>query len=120
MTNASSNRAAMMVLAYLWPLALVPFLVEKNDGDVQWHARHGIVLMGAELLLLLALSMATAAVSLATTLVAPAVVGLGCIIGLFYALIWIGIVALHAAAILRALSGSRLIVPAVSEYADRF
>ena len=45
----------MIVLAYLWPLALVPLLVEKNDPEVQWHAKHGIVLMVAELVLLFAL-----------------------------------------------------------------
>src|SRR5437016_5802174 len=46
----SANRGVMIVLAYLWPLALVPLLLEKHDADVQWHARHGLVLMAAELL----------------------------------------------------------------------
>ncbi len=39
----------MIVLAYLWPLALVPLLIERHDPDLQWHARHGLVLMIAEL-----------------------------------------------------------------------
>ena len=29
----------MIVLAYLWLLALVPLLVEKDDPEVQWHAQ---------------------------------------------------------------------------------
>ena len=37
----------MIVLSYLWPLALVPLLVEKEDAEIQWHAKHGIVLMVA-------------------------------------------------------------------------
>jgi len=41
----SPNRGVMIVLAYLWPLALVPLLLEKHDPEVQWHAKHGIVLM---------------------------------------------------------------------------
>ena len=41
----SPNRGVMIVLAYLWLLALVPLLFEKTDRQVQWHARHGIVLM---------------------------------------------------------------------------
>ena len=39
----------MIVLSYLWILALVPLLVEKDDKEVQWHAKHGIVLMVAEI-----------------------------------------------------------------------
>ena len=46
----SQNGGVMIVLAYLWPLAFVPLLLEKEDADVQWHARHGIVLMAAELI----------------------------------------------------------------------
>ena len=49
------NRGVMIVLAYLWLLALVPLLVEKQDPEVQWHAKHGLVLMIAELLLLVRL-----------------------------------------------------------------
>ena len=45
----SSNRNVMIVLSYLWLLALVPLLTEKDDKEVQWHAKHGLVLMVAEL-----------------------------------------------------------------------
>jgi hypothetical protein len=41
----SSNRTIMIVLSYLWILAIVPLLVEKEDKEVQWHAKHGIVLL---------------------------------------------------------------------------
>src|SRR6266849_1421589 len=53
-SDPSPNRGVMIVLAYLWPLALVPLLIERGDPDVQWHAKHGIVLMIAELILLIA------------------------------------------------------------------
>src|SRR3954447_13430628 len=42
----SPNRTVMLVLAYLGPLALIPYIVEKNDPEVQWHAKHGLVLTG--------------------------------------------------------------------------
>ena len=45
----SSNRNVMILLSYLWLLALVPLLTEKDDKEVQWHAKHGLVLMVAEL-----------------------------------------------------------------------
>src|SRR3982751_1289325 len=52
--DASPNRGVMIVLAYLWALAIVPLLVEKHDPEVQWHAKHGLVLMAAELTLIVA------------------------------------------------------------------
>jgi uncharacterized membrane protein len=113
MPEASSNRGAMIVLAYLWPLALVPLLVEKQDAEVQWHARHGIVLMIAELVLLFAYIMLTSVVSLATF-------GLGCVLSLFLVFGWIGILAVHIIAIVKGINGQRLIIPGVSEYANRF
>jgi hypothetical protein len=43
----SSNRSVMIVVSYLWLLALIPLIVEKNDREVQWHAKHGLVLLVA-------------------------------------------------------------------------
>jgi hypothetical protein len=103
----------MIVLAYLWPLALVPLFVEKQDAEVQWHAKHGIVLMIAELLIILAYVAFTSVVSLAT-------LGFGCVLGLLLVFGWVGILALHIIAILKGVNGGRLIIPGVSEYANRF
>ena len=103
----------MIVLAYLWPLALVPLLVEKQDAEVQWHAKHGIVLMVAELILLFAYIFITSIVSLAT-------LGLGCVLSLFLIFAWVGILAVHVVAILKGINGTRFIIPGISEYANRF
>jgi uncharacterized membrane protein len=114
MTEPAPNRAAMLVLAYLWPLALVPLLLSKDDVDVQWHAKQGLVLMGAELAVLFALS-------LIVTLVALLTWGLGLALSLLlYIPLWIGILVVHVVAILKALGGTRLEIPYVSEYAARF
>jgi uncharacterized membrane protein len=110
--EASPNRGVMIVLAYLWPLALVPLLLEKGDPDVQWHARHGLVLMAAELLALVAYAVVTSVVSLAT-------LGLGCVLSILLVFGWIGILVMHVVAILKGVSGSRLIIPGLSHYADR-
>ena len=109
----SSNRNVMIVLAYLWLLALVPLLVEKNDSEVQWHAKHGLVLMVAEVVLFFAYLIVTSLVSLATF-------GLGCVLGILFVFAPIAIFALHIAAMFKGLNGGRLIVPGVSEYASRF
>jgi len=108
----SPNRGVLIVLAYLWPLALVPLLLEKGDPEVQWHAKHGLVLMIAELIALFACLMVMSIVSLATF-------GLGCVLGVFVVFGWMAILALHVAAILKGVNGGRLLVPYVSEYANR-
>ena len=103
----------MIVLAYLWVLALIPLVVEKDDAEVQWHAKHGLVLTVAELALIFAYIVMTSIISVAT-------LGLGCVLGLLLVFAWVGILALHVAAIFKGINGGRLIVPGVSEYASRF
>jgi ABC-type nickel/cobalt efflux system permease component RcnA len=49
-STPSSNRNVMILLSYLWLLALIPLVVEKDDREVQWHAKHGLVLAVAELI----------------------------------------------------------------------
>jgi uncharacterized membrane protein len=102
----------MIVLAYLWPLALIPLLLEKQDAEVQWHAKHGLVLMIAELIAIFAYVTFTSVVSLATF-------GFGCVLGLLLVFGWVGILALHIVAILKGVNGSRLIIPGISDYANR-
>ena len=101
----------MIVLAYLWPLALLPLLLERHDAEVQWHARHGLALMAAELALLVAYLLLITVVSLRA-------LGLGIVLGVMLVFGWVGILALHVIAILKGVSGGRLRVPGISRYAD--
>ncbi len=96
----------MIVLAYLWLLALVPLLVEKDDPEVQWHAKHGLVLFGAEIAVFFALSILSALTGF-----------LGCF---FLPLVQVAILGLHIVCIAKGLQGTRFLVPNVSHYADRF
>ena len=111
--SPSPNRGAMIVLAYLWVLAFVPLMLEKDDAEVQWHAKNGIVLMAAELVGLLAFVIFMSLASIAT-------LGFGCVLGLFGVFLWVAILALHLVAIVKGLGGNRLVVPGVSVYAERF
>jgi uncharacterized membrane protein len=97
----------MLVLSYLWILALVPYLTEQQDPEVKWHARHGLVLMIAEILLSIVIFILS---------LIPAV---GCVISILWLFAWIGIVVLHILCIVKATSGQRLIIPYVSQYADQ-
>jgi hypothetical protein len=113
MADPRPNRGMMIVLAYLWPLALVPLLLDREDADVQWHARHGLVLMIAEFVVLCVYVFAASLVSLARF-------GFGCVMGLVLVFAWVGVMAIHLIAMLKGLNGGRLQVPGVTTFVDRF
>ncbi len=110
---AGDNRTIMVVLSYLGLLALIPLLVEKNDAEVQWHAKHGLVLTAAEFVLFIGLQIVTMILGAISG-------GLGCLIGILTPVLALGILVLHVVCILKGLKGERFIVPKVSEFADRF
>jgi len=112
-STTSSNRGVMIFLSYLWILALVPLLVEKEDQDVQWHAKHGIVLMVAEIAFWIVYN-------IVTYMFAAVFTPLGCVIGLMGPFIAFAFLAVHIVAIIKGLNGQRLIIPGLSEYASRF
>ena len=93
---------AWYVLAYLGIFALIPLLVEEKDEDVQWHAKHGLVLFGAELVALIALLIFTTLLNI----ILPSVMWVfSCLI---WTLVWFAVLALHVVCILKALRGERL------------
>lgn len=109
---ATDNRGLMIVLSYLWILALVPLLTEKQDQEVRWHAKHGIVLMLAECAFWVVFV-------IFTNLLAAVTLGLGCLVSAIGPLIGLALIVVHAFAIVRGLNGQRLIVPGISEFADK-
>jgi uncharacterized membrane protein len=111
-TPGSDRRALMIALAYLWPLALVPLLAARRDGEIQWHARYGLLLMAAEVAILSVLSVMSG-IALLTNF------GLGIALGMVVWLIWVATIALQLVAMLRALNGERLRLPPLSTIADR-
>ncbi len=107
--NASSNRGLMIALSYLWLLALVPLLVEKDDAEVQWHAKHGLTLLVAEVLLWLVFA------------VLSMVLGpLACALALIQMVLFLGIVVVHIICIVKGVNGERFLIPGVSQYAEKF
>jgi len=87
----SSNRNVMIVLSYLWLLALIPLVVEKEDREVQWHAKHGLVLAVAELVFWVGFQ------------IVMFMLGsfLGCLVAIFAPLIGLGFLILHVVAIIK-------------------
>ncbi len=108
--GVSNNRTVMIILAYLWLLALIPLLVEKEDREVQWHAKHGLVLLLAEIVLWVALTM----VNIVTGFF------IGCLVGVLSLGLWVAIVIVHIVCIVKGVKGERFIIPGISQYADKF
>ena len=96
----------MIVLAYLGPFALIPFLVEKDDAEVQWHSKHGLVLFGADIV-----------ISILLTIVSTATACVGCFVTLP---VWIIVAAVHITCMVKGVNGQRFLIPGLSDFADKF
>jgi len=95
----------MLVLSYLGILALIPLITEKNDREVQWHARHGLVLLVAYLILTVGL------------FIASLVIGL---VGMLQLPLWLGYIVVIILCITNAVSGKRFLIPGLSDFAQKF
>ncbi len=109
----SENRKLWIVLSYLGLLALIPLLVEKDDAEVQWHAKNGLVLTAAEFVIFVGLTIAGMVIGAMSA-------GLGCILGLAWPVVMVAVIVLHVMCIVKGLKGERLVVPGISEFADKF
>jgi len=109
----SDNRGVMIVLSYLWLLALIPLLVEKDDREVQWHAKHGLVLTVVEVAVMIALQVVIMILGAISG-------GLGCVFGLLVPLFMLAILVVHVMCIVKGINGERFLLPGISEFADRF
>jgi uncharacterized membrane protein len=105
---ASDNRSLMLVLAYVWIFALVPLLVEKNDREVQWHAKHGLILLGVELI---------AYVVLGILSMVPV---LGCVIMFLPIFVGLGALILRIMMIMKAINGQRMNIPGITPLVEKF
>jgi uncharacterized membrane protein len=103
----------MVVLSYLWLLALIPLLVEKEDREVQWHAKHGLVLTVTEVVVLIGLQIVVMILGAISG-------GLGCVFSLLIPVLMLAILIVHVLCIVKGVNGQRFLIPGVSEFADRF
>jgi uncharacterized membrane protein len=107
--NVSPNRTIMVILSYLGILAIIPLLVEQDDAEVQWHAKHGIVLLVSWIVISIALSILAILPVIGTIF--------GCA-GIW--LLWLVALGVHIMCIIKALNGERFRVPFVTDFADQW
>src|SRR5437764_11111486 len=95
--GGSSDRAIFLVLSYLGILSLIPFFMKKDDPEVQWHAKNGVALFGAEVIVWIVLVV----VGIALRGVLP------CGMGVINCIVWLGFLALSILCIVKAVGGQR-------------
>jgi len=103
----------MIVLSYLSILFLIPLLTEKDDPEVQWHAKHGMVITIAEIVLWVALV-------IVGMILNNILGGLGCVMGLVRGFVILGFLVLRILCILKGINGQRFIIPGLTDYVSRF
>lgn len=109
--SVSPNRTIMIVLSYFGLLALIPLLVEKDDREVQWHAKHGLVLFVAEIIIATLISVVGGIVAFGDA---------GCSGCMASSVFWVVVLVVHILAIVKGVNGQRLIIPGISDFANRF
>ncbi len=112
-SQPQKDNTVMLVLSYLWLLALIPLLTEKEDKEVQWHAKHGLVLLVAEVVLQIVFG-------ITTRIIDHIVPGVGCLVGCFGpGIVGLGFLAIRIMCIVKATKHEKFTIPYISEYADR-
>ena len=109
--SPSSDRTIMIVLSYLGLLALIPYLTKKEDPEIHWHAKNGVGLLIAEVIVYVGL--------MVLTWVLPSNMGLGCITTAISCILPIAILALHVYCIVQAVGGKRPRIPAITDFAEK-
>ena len=106
------ERKTMLILSYLWILALIPRLTKKDDPEIVWHSKNGLGLFIVELVIYF--------VTFPFFIIFTFFLHIfGFLFGSFYFLLWIAIVVLHILCILKALKGEKLEIPFLSEYVQK-
>jgi len=98
----------MIALSYLWILAVVPLIVEKDDAEVQWHAKHGLVLLVVEIILYAILA------------VVSMVPVIGCVTMFLPIVVFLGFLVVRILCITKGINGERFTLPVISDFANRF
>jgi len=98
----------MLVLSYLGVLALIPYLVSKND-DVRWHAKQGLTLAAAFILAHLASGVLS---------FLPLIGGM--LSALYWPVVSLGGFCLIVVCIMKALHGERWRIPVIADLTDKW
>lgn len=100
----------MVILSYLWILALIPLLTKKEDREVQWHAKNGLAILVAEVAVWL--------LFFVVGIFMPSDI-LGCGLTSIQCVVWLAFLVVRILAIVKGVGGQRFRLPVVSDFADK-
>jgi uncharacterized membrane protein len=103
-----SDRSMMLVLSYLWFLCLIPLTQKKDDAEIQWHAKNGLVMA----IVVTGVDLAFMIFSWFFPVSAFLLSCVPCVIGIGYLIVTI-------MCIMKALAGQRFRVPVLTDYAEK-
>jgi uncharacterized membrane protein len=86
-----------LILAYLWPLSLIPWLTVKDSEFVRWHGKNGFFLGLIGSVIAILLSFITCGIPI----------------------LYVPLAAMHIYAMIQALNGERWRIPFISDIAEK-
>jgi uncharacterized membrane protein len=106
-----SDRTLMVVLSYLWILCLIPLLTKKEDNEVQWHAKNGLAILIAEIVVWI--------LFFVFGFIIRRILFAGCGVVVIECVVWIAFLVIRVMAIIKGINGQRFRVPMISDFADK-
>lgn len=108
-TPPGSDRTVMLILSYLWLLAIIPLVTKKEDRDLQWHAKNG-----------LAFAIGFTGIAILLSVIGWVLPGwASCGLVFVQCGLGIGYLVVTILAIMKAMNGQRFRLPFVSDFADK-
>lgn len=109
---ASGDRTLWIVLSYLGILSLIPYFAKKDDPDqeIRWHAKNGLGLFLAELIIWAVFFVASIALRNSF---------LGCGLAAAQCVMWLAFLAISIICIVKGMGGQRYRIPVITDFAEK-
>lgn len=105
---AGSDRTIMLILSYAWLLCLIPLFTKKDDSEVQWHAKNGLVMAVVITIIEVLFYIMGRFFPLFT-----------CLVSIVPCTLWIAYVVVSIIAMVKAINGQRFRVPGLTDQAEK-
>ncbi len=106
--SPGGDRTLMVVLSYLWILCLIPLLTKKDDPEVQWHAKNGTALLGAEIIVWVIFIVLRMALRF-----------MACGFAAIECAVWIVFLVVRIMCIVKGANGQRFRIPVITDFAEK-
>lgn len=107
--SSGGDRTLMIILSYLWILALIPLLTKKEDSEVQWHAKNGIGILIGEIICWIVFTV--------LAFIIPDIAGCG--VSMISCVVWLAFLVIRILCIVQGVGGKRFTVPVLSDIGQK-